>query len=195
MTGREYNTQFSPEELATEIWKDIKGWEGFYQISSLGRVKSLERYKDSGNGLQKVYEKVLIPYKANKRYFIIGLSSESKTHAKYIHRLVLLTFIGYPKENQEACHNDGDISNNRVNNLRWDTRINNIKDKSKHGTQLQGESSPLAKLTEKDVIEIKRLYKTGSYYHRDLAVMFGVSRANICLIVNEVNWKHLKAKT
>ena len=72
----------------------------------------------------------------NKRtgYFKLALSTDGVAKTKVVHKLVLMTFGGPQPEGMEACHNDGDTSNNRSDNLRWDTHQNNMRDKIEHGT-------------------------------------------------------------
>ena len=108
-----------------EIWKDIKGYEGLYQVSNLGRVKSLERYKVNHNIKQLVEEKILKP--SLGRYKKVCLCKNSKYQTLYIHRLVADAFI--PNTNNDPCvnHIDGNKYNNVVNNLEFCTISQNTK--------------------------------------------------------------------
>lgn len=98
-----------------------------------------------------------------------------------MHRLVLEAFAGPCPEGLECCHNDGNPANNRLENLRWDTRQANMDVLLRHGTRRLG-SRAHAKLREEDVLEIRR-QKADGVPMDQLAASFGVSRANIEAIV------------
>ena len=113
-----------------EIWKDIEGYEGIYQVSNFGVVKSLGRYvENSGtiNGLYHVKEKFLIPTANKKRhdYFTIMLCKNGKQKRVRLNRLVAQAFIPNPDNKPEVNHIDGEKSNNRADNLEWVTSKEN----------------------------------------------------------------------
>jgi hypothetical protein len=110
-----------------EIWKDIKGYEGLYQISNLGRVKSLERYKQNHSKKQIVKEKILVP-RVRGLYKSVSLWKHNKGKEFTIHRLVAKTFIDNPDNFLYINHKDGDKLNNYVSNLEWCTQSHNIKE-------------------------------------------------------------------
>lgn len=102
-----------------EIWKDIKNFEGLYQVSNLGRVKSLERYKKhSYNGIAHLKEKILKPLNINN-YQRVVLRKQNKRHNKFVHRLVVEAFIPNEKKYKEVNHKDENPSNNSIENLEW----------------------------------------------------------------------------
>jgi hypothetical protein len=102
-------------------------------------------------------------------------------------RLVLAAFVGPCPPGMEACHNDGDCTNDSVENLRWDTRVANCADKTLHGTQPTGEKNPRAKLTENDVKEIRRI----GYPLQQHVIRYGVDDATISRILSGKKWKHV----
>ena len=106
-----------------EIWKDIPGYEGLYQISNLGRVKSLKRKVYAGRGRMRwQYEKILSENKTNGNgYKIVSLNKESKSQNKYIHRLVAEAFLENPNNYKYINHKDENKSNNCVDNLEFCT--------------------------------------------------------------------------
>lgn len=125
-----------------EIWMDIHDYEGLYQVSNLGRIKSLKRKVYAGNGKMRwQYEKILSNNKTNGNgYKIVSLSKKSKNKNKYVHRLVMETFApnkinfkSMPIENRdefdleklEVNHIDENKSNNSVDNLEWCTPLYN----------------------------------------------------------------------
>lgn len=99
-----------------EIWKDIKNYEGLYQVSNLGRIKSLDRLDIYG---RRVHGRILKPGKDHQGYLGIGLCKEGIRKSKRIHRLVAETFIPNPNKYLEVNHKDEDKENNAINNLEW----------------------------------------------------------------------------
>jgi hypothetical protein len=121
----------------TEIWKAIPGHEGAYEVSDQGRVRSLARTvptkSRSGNPyLRPVPERILRPGPQKKSGHLSVILSR-KGGMRQVHELVLTTFVSRPPD-CESCHNDGDPTNNRLDNLRWDTRHSNIMDAIRKGS-------------------------------------------------------------
>ena len=116
-----------------EIWKDIKGFEGLYQVSNLGRVKSLERFRKGANGsLVTVKEKILKPL-IDKGYYQVCLSKQSNRKAYLVHRLVWETFNGQIPEGLQVNHINEIKSDNRLENLNLMT----AKENSNWGTGIE----------------------------------------------------------
>lgn len=115
-----------------EIWKDIEGYDGFYQVSNLGRVKSVK---------SKYLRKLNLTHDG---YCKINLSSNGETHWFRVHRLVAQAFIPNPENKPEVNHIDEDKTNNNVDNLEWVTR----KENANHGTLY----TRLSKINGKPVI-------------------------------------------
>jgi hypothetical protein len=108
--------------MIEEVWKDIKGYEGLYQVSNLGRVKSLERtikHKTCYGGFYHVKGKILKPKIDKDGYFRIGLKKDKIKKYYFIHRLVAITFINNPNNFLQVNHKDENKRNNQVNNLEW----------------------------------------------------------------------------
>ena len=102
-----------------EIWRDVVGYEGLYQVSNLGRVKSLN-YHIYGK------ERILKPGNSSGGYFVVSLCKNSKRKPFYIHRLVATAFIPNPNNKPEVNNKDENKTNNRVDNLEWMTSKENI---------------------------------------------------------------------
>ena len=116
-----------------EIWKDIKNYEGIYQVSNLGRVRSLTRKVKTFNGLRTTKGQLLKPLKTNRNYFRVDLKQNQKNKYISIHRLVAEAFIPNPNNYPVINHIDGDTSNNKIDNLEWCTQSHNIKEAYRAG--------------------------------------------------------------
>jgi len=115
-----------------EIFRDIKGYEGLYQISNLGRIWSVPRKRKCDN--QSIGNKFLKPRQDKKTgYLKVALYKNGKAKVFYVHRLVALHFIPNPSNLPQINHKDGDKTNNSINNLEWVTASQNIKDSFKKG--------------------------------------------------------------
>jgi len=148
----------------TEKWRPVVGFDGLYVVSDHGRLRSLPRsyvrYGRSGcKQTVHVGGNILLGHVRKYRtgrpvVVLVSLIDETGKHyTKRVHRIVLEAFRGQCPEGMEGCHNDGDPENNRLNNLRWDTRSSNLADMVTHGTTTIppvhiGESHPRSKLTE-----------------------------------------------
>jgi len=194
MTGKEYNNQFSQEELENEIWKDVPDFEGYYQVSNFGRVKGLNRYVNAPNG-QRFIKGQIIKGRTSKQHvnhFFVDLKKYGTTYNFYIHRLVLLAFIGPCPEGMECCHADDCGWNNQLKNLRWDTRRNNQFDREKNGKGNKGERQGRHKLIEQDVREIRRLVKEEHFTQRLVASIFNIHHAHVSNIILGKRWSWLE---
>ena len=101
-----------------EIWKDIPGYEGMYQVSNLGRVKSLGRASEIGRNLKT---KILKQTAEDKGYMKVGLRKNNKIRTVRVHRLVAEAFVGNPQGLPEVNHKDENKANNTYTNLEWCT--------------------------------------------------------------------------
>lgn len=119
---------------ADEIWKAIPEYRADYEVSNLGRVRSLDRLVSHGVGnfQRKRKGTILKPGTVKSGHQLVVLG---RGHSRLIHRLVLEAFVGPRPDGMECCHGDGDPANNCLNNLRWDTRSANVLDDYKHGVR------------------------------------------------------------
>lgn len=146
--------------MSEEIWKDVDGLEGCYQISTFGRVKSLARYDYSTRYLK---EKIMKLSKDKDGYYIIGLGCAKKGIKRKtyrVHQMVAKAFIPNPSNLPEVNHKDENKINNYVGNLEWCTTKYNLT----YGHRLdcaRGERNDKHKLTKEQVLEIRRIYKKG----------------------------------
>ena len=169
-----------------EIWKDVAGYEGLYQVSNLGNVKSL-----SYNHTKK--PKVLKNIKMSIGYESISLFKDKVSKVFYIHRLVANAFIENKNNLPTVNHIDGIKSNNIVSNLEWMSFSDNNKHAHLIGLNFakKGEEHPKSKLKKEDVIFIFN----SNLSLRVLAKKYNVSKTSIEYIKNGKNWSHLTNKT
>lgn len=162
-----------------EEWRDVEGFEGLYEVSSLGRIKSHWGMRDV---------KYLKPQQGRNGYHQVNLTSRNgeKRKAK-IHRLVCAAFHGPRDSDWHAAHTDGDRLNNCASNLSWKTAAENNADQFRHGTKQIGEDSPNAKLTTEQVLTIRSSRRT----KRSLAERYGVCQRTIVQIQNRERWAHV----
>lgn len=195
--------------MQKEIWKDIKGYEMLYQASTLGRIKRLEYTACRKNPKNKQDMVFLVPEKILKctprskfGHTVVSLSKNGIVKNFSVHRLIAETFIPNPENKPQVGHIDNNPANNEVSNLEWNTQGENLKHCFKCGRRNnKGENAPAHKLTEKDVLYIRKYYKRGNgknrgnrYKHsnaKELAIMFGIQEKSISDIIRRYSWKHI----
>lgn len=174
----------------TEVWKAIPGFEGLYEVSDLGRVRSLDRKCRAGKLRRGRMKSITINNATG--YLTVSLSRDGHVSAHHVHSLVLSAFVGPRPNGADACHfPDRDKKNCRLDNLRWDSRKNNHKDKETHGTLPKGERHAGAKLTDSDVVTIRALRARGKTF-RKIAEQFGVATMTAYRAAVGDSWSHLK---
>lgn len=131
--------------------------------------------------------RMLKQVKHHTGYFVVTLTKDKKQALKSVHRLILETFTGKCPPWMQACHNDGNKCNNAVSNLRWDTAINNQKDREKHGTKSEGEKNDRSKLNYLQVRIIKSL--KGDIPIKELGNIFGISFSVVSKIQLNQLWR------
>lgn len=122
--------------VTQEQWRSVSGFEGIYEVSDQGRVRSLDRLVLLKNGRKRrEHGLILKPWKSNRGgYPAVNLAKNGHAKRNYlVHVLVLEAFVGPRPEGFACCHNDGDSANNHLSNLRWDTYSANNHDLVKHG--------------------------------------------------------------
>ena len=160
-----------------EIWKDIPGYEGMYQVSNQGRVKSLKRKGRRNN-------KILRPIKHRDGYLKVHLWLNGTAKTIKVHKLVMLAFTGKRSSELEINHIDGNKVNNHISNLEYCTHLENIHHAMKMGLRK-------TKLTESQVLEIRKQYKSGNVTHSQLAKRYNVNERTIGRIITREYWKHI----
>lgn len=177
-------------ENQIEIWKDIIDFEGLYQISSFGNVKSLPRIIKYKNGRHRPFSGCLIKGgKTPTGYVFVNLKKEGYKESNYIHRLVAEYFLQNIENKPTVNHKDGDKSNNHYSNLEWCTHSENTIHAFNTDLMKKGQDCSYSKLTEYQVLEI--LENKQCLMKKELAEIYGVSKSCIGSITFRKTWKHL----
>lgn len=175
-----------------EEWRPVVGWEGLYEVSSLGRVRSLPRVVTGRDGVvQRVPGRIRKAPVLRNGYPHVSLCSrpEGRLKVAAVHRLVAAAFIGPRPDGCETRHLDGDKTNNVLSNLAYGTVAENQADRVLHGTSNRGTRCGSAKLTEDDVREIRA--RAASETRAALASAFGVTSSCIDNVVRRTTWRWL----
>lgn len=177
-----------------EVWKEVPGYEGVYQISNLGRVKHLEEKQIRSNGRVlcefTIPERILKPYRTGKRDGYMTVSIRKKNLK--VHRLVAEAFCPNPECKPEVNHIDGDKSNNAANNLEWVTTLENSQHAWKNHLVPAGENRCGSKLTQDDVDKIRKIYRRGDkeFGAKPLARRYGISCTTLRNIIKRKKWRY-----
>nr|DAM25038.1 MAG TPA: homing endonuclease [Caudoviricetes sp.] len=161
-----------------EAWKDVKGYEGYYQVSNYGRVRSVDRVDMRG---QHRKGKVLANSLNSGGYLLVDLHRDRKVKYCLVHRLVAGEFLSNPNGLPEINHKDENITNNKVSNLEWCSHSYNIN----YGTRNEKAGKAIARVQEKPIYVIA---PSGHHYCfgsiKKAAELLGLSRGTVskCLI-------------
>jgi hypothetical protein len=198
MAGRE----FTQEEWKSEEWRSVDGYEGIYEVSDLGRLRRAYRGpKTQGR------HRLIRAYPNRNGYFFFRLSRKGTVTRRAAHSMVMLAFVGPRPDGLQVNHVDGDKGNNRLRNLEYVTRQENMRHAVRlglieRGLQssairrpeciLRGESLPFSKLTDAQVREIKYRHAYEGVSQMELGRQYGVAANTINAIVNGRTWAHVR---
>lgn len=164
-----------------EHWKPVLGYEGHFEVSNMGRVRALKLGQPA---------RILKPHIDRKHgHGRKSVCFDYKCSRKLVHRLVLEAFVGPCPKGMECAHINGNAGDNRLENLRWDTHQNNMRDVVKHGTahRPRGTANAMAKINEAQALEIAN----SSLPQRTLAKLYGISQAAVSAIRLGGTWTWL----
>jgi hypothetical protein len=175
-----------------EIWLPVTGYEGLYEVSSFGRVRSLNRIHKSRNQWGEITRswpaKLLrLNRQIKTGYYHVQLCSAGKIKAHLVHRLVCEAFNGPSPQGLECAHLDGTRTNNSAENLKWLTSKENQSHRVIHGTANIGDNAHQAILCEAEIPRIRERRKQGETY-RNIAEDYGVHLSTIHYACNGKNW-------
>lgn len=189
-----------------EIWRSIDGYEGIYEVSNLGRVKSLKRVmmifnprygKEVRRTIRERILRIRYSVKGNLYGLVTIHDQDGRQDSPMIHRLVLNTFAGRCPLGLEACHNDGNRYNNKIDNLRWDTHSNNCQDRETHGTSGKGkhynlgDNHPQVKFSGEIALKVRELWDTKQFSKAELSRKFGMAWSTVDGIIRRCIWSHI----
>jgi len=172
-----------------EVWKDVVGYEGTYEVSDGREVRRIATGKSTYPG--RILKQFLDSY--SRPCVSLYLHGKRTTHR--VSHLVADAFLS-PKSSADQVlrHLNDDPTDNRLENLAWGTHSDNLRDAYRNGrinSAVRGIAHGSAKLTEDDVREIRRLYATGNFTQKELALRFSVDQSTISLIVRRCIWNHI----
>ncbi len=176
-----------------ESWKDVPGYEGRYQVSDAGRVRSTDWVEPitacrwGGPSARAIPGRVIKQLRDDRGRAFVGLTKGKRSRRWRVSALVALTFIGPRPESALVLHGDGDHGNDAAANLRYGTHRDNVADARQHGTLALGEKQWLSKLTAANVGHIRHSDEPGV----SLASRFGVTPACISAVRRGKNWRHV----
>lgn len=124
------------ESTSSTVWLPVPGFEGFYQASTTGYIRSVDRVVSVSNGRnRRLPGRLLTPYTVPPSgYLMVDLRANGIKRRVTVHTLILETFVGPRPPDKECCHDDRDVTNNNIDNLAWGSHSRNMLDKVRHGT-------------------------------------------------------------
>lgn len=170
--------------MKKEIWKEIRNYPN-YQVSNLGRVKSLRRNLRGGSTRNQ--EIILKPRKTRLGYLLVAIYNPTRKDVS-IHRLVGKSFVNNPYNKPDINHIDGVKSNNNSTNLEWVTKSENLKHNFKLGVRnVQGQNAPNSRLKNHDVLQIRKMHKD-KIPISDICSKFNICESSVRQIANRTTW-------
>lgn len=166
-----------------EIWKNVIGYEGHYQVSNGGLVRGVDRVDGNGHWRKG---KMMTMTDNGVGHFTVMLSINATYKRCLVQKLVMRAFVGDVPEGHNINHKNGNTKDNRLDNLEYVTFSENTQHALKvleREMGLRGSRNPGAKLTDRQVVEIRQLYATGKYSARQLSEIYPASRSAIGEVV------------
>lgn len=176
-----------------ENWMYIVGYEGLYQVSTLGRVRSLDRVITRGglrSGDLPLKGKIKEQTSNKDGYKKVTLCARGLGETKLVHRIVAEAFLPNKYNLPLVLHRDDVPYNNRVDNLKWGTQQDNMDDMVSKGRQIRGEDHPGTSVTDLDVLFIRYWCNTG-YGDRAVSEVFNIGRKAVNRIKLRRTWRHV----
>lgn len=179
------------EQIENEVWKPVQGYEGLYEISNLGRLKSPQKVVNGKEGrLHTLKERMLNPRVNQTGYYHTALYKNGKPKWYTVHRMVALSWIDNPENKPHINHKDSNRLNNRVDNLEWCTHGENMKHGFLYGNKTQkGEKNNAAKITREIAEAVRALYAEGNLTQWQVGERFGLARCHVKDITTHKIWK------
>lgn len=159
-----------------EVWKDVQGYEGLYQVSNQGRVKSLDRMEKWKGSVRRRKGRLMATREDKDGYFVVGLRNGMGQITKRVHRLVAEAFLPNPNSLPEVNHKDENKGNNHVDNLEWCNNKYNIH----YGTGIERRSKQKRKKVIQYDLDNKKINEFDSITEAANTIDKGTSRISAC---------------
>lgn len=177
-----------------EVWIPVLGYEGHYEVSNLGRVRSLDRFVRTAVGGKRFQKgRILRPTirSASYQYWCVNLALDGIHVFTPVHQIVCRAWVGpKPFDLAEVRHIDDDRDNNIAANLSWGTRLENEADKDANGKCPRGEAHHFVKDSEEEVVAILRMARSG-LKQSQISVITGKPKSRIQRMVSRKTWRHI----
>lgn len=171
-----------------ERWRPVINFEGLYEVSNFGRVRSVSRWVTFGKG-RRLVEGAILRFSIKGNYRNVCLCNQGIEKTKTVHRLVAEAFV--PGEGEVVRHLDGNPLNNHAENLAWGSYADNEADKRAHGRTPLGEKHGNSKLTRKNVLAIREMHSRG-ITQLSIAAALGLGRGAVGCVIRGETWGHIK---
>jgi hypothetical protein len=178
----------------TEKWRSIGGYEGYYEVSNMGRIKSLTRtvvftWRGAPSSAL-IRERILKLVPDSDGHLTVFLAREGVKDTRRVHSLVAAAFLGPRPSDKGACHKDDEKSNNCVENLYYGTQQENMSDSVRNGKAPRGITHGKAVLDDNKVRKIRSL--AGKLTIRDIGDMFGITHQAVHAVITRKTWCHVR---
>jgi len=182
----------SQQRRTKEQWLPVVGFEGLYEVSDQGRVRSVTRLVTSRWGGPRLWRGRVMVLTARRKdgYVQVPLSSHGRVTRAYVHHLVAIAFHGSRPPGRDAAHDNGNPADNCAANVKWKTRSENNLDRLRHGTIARGERHGMSRFTVATIGLARRLKKQG-LSERKIAVRVRVSRWTLRDMLTGRTWRRI----
>lgn len=180
--------------MAAECWRPVPGYEDYYEVSDLGRVRGLPRTYPRSDGYtcsRKLRILSACRFIRGKDYRRVSLCVDGVNVNRLVHTLVLEAFRGPCPPGQETRHLNGVQDDNRLVNLKWGTKAEQQEDIERHGTRNRGARNGLVKLKATDIPVIRAAHAAGETTQQ-IAPRYGVRYQTIIAIIQGKSWAHVQ---
>ena len=183
--------------LEGEVFKDVPRYAGLISASNKGRIYSHERTVEKTGGVKnskmtQVYKgRLLSQYDKSGGYMAVRFGADKKKYSELVSRLVLMAFVGEPKDGEFACHNDSNTTNNCIENLRWGDQKENMKDRLARNLYQHGKDHHNAKVP----VFLVELLQSKAISPKDASKKYGLPYKNLWRIATGKTWSKHQSTT
>ena len=176
-----------------EEWKDVNGYEGMYQISNKGNVRSLDRISYHKRGVSRYKGKPKKKRMSTFGYWMVSFSKENKSKNFYVHKLMGIAFIPNPKNKKFINHKNGIKTDNQLENLEWVTHSENMNHELDTGLRVMPKGVKVynSKLNPEIIISARKEYSRGGITYQEIADKNGVCKRVMMNAMKGKHWQHV----